>query len=946
MFRLTLSRLAATRRRLVGTTLSIVLGVAFLSGTLLLGSTLEANFTRLFTEAVGSTDIVIRGDTDVSTEPMAGRAPVPASVIDTVRSVDGVAHAEAQWQGFAQLIGADGEAIGGGGPPTIGGNWITDPDLNPYQLAEGRAPAADDEIVVNRAALQTGGVRVGDRVTVRTPAPMTATVVGAATFGDADGMGPTTFVGFTESAARRLLTRTPDQVSAVLVRADGVEPEQLAARVETVLPGGIEAVTGEQLAAENVTQLGQEFLDFLRTLLLVFSSIALFVATVSIYNTFSIVTAQRTREAALLRAVGASKGQVLRAVLAESLLLGVLASAVGVVAGIGVTEALKQVFALAGAPLPTGGLEFSARDALLAFGAGVVVTLVAGILPALRASAVAPLAALRSTEAEPVSIRNRTVAGVVLAAVAAAVLAFGAMDAAPVVVAVGSAGVLIGLLVTAPAIVMAFSKVLRRPLDRLRGLTGALAAENAARNPRRTASTASALLVGVAVVTVITVAVSSMSASTRDELDRRVRADLIVSAGGFGGGLSPELTSTIAARPEVGTAMGIGSTTALVGSGGRQVSIVEPAAVDEVLDLGRVEGTVSGLGPRELAVSRDEATADGWTIGQVVPVTFADGAREEWRIGAVYDGMDLLGEVTISREAWAPHAGQDLDQLVLVTPAPGTTVPDAQAAVTQVTDGSGGPEVLDRATFVAQRTEFVDTLLTIVYAMLALAVVIALMGIGTTLSLAVHERSRELGLLRAVGQTRAQVRSMVRWESALIAAFGSIAGVALGIVLGWAMVRAMGTEASPTILSVPPVRVAAVAVVAAGAGVLAAVRPARVPPAWPAGLWTGRPSRRARSSRYDVGHADVRVPVPDLRGPLRAAAADGRVGCAGDVPRRPRRRGPPAVGVRSRQGRPASGRPLRRRLCLPRGLSGAAWRRPHRRRPRASGPRCCTPAAT
>jgi putative ABC transport system permease protein len=831
MFRLTITRLAATRRRLLGTVLSVVLGVAFLSGTLLLGNTLEANFTRLFSEAIGSTDVVVRGAVDVSTRPQQGQSRVPASLVDVVRHVDGVARAEPQWQGYAQLIGADGKAVGGNGPPTIGGNWIDDPDLNPYRLAEGRAPAADDEVVVNRGALRAAGLSLGQRVTVRTPEPLTATIVGVATFGDTDGMGPATFTGFTESEARAHVVANAEQVSAILVKADGgVGADELATRIGAALPAGsnAEAVTGAQLAAENVSQLGEAFLNLLRTFLLVFSAIALLVATVTIYNTFSIVVAQRTREAALLRAIGATRGQVLRSGLIESAVLGLAASAVGVVAGIGVAQLLKVLFSLAGSALPSGGLAFSWRDAVVAFVVGVAVTLVAGTAPALRASAVAPLEALRSTAVESRTLRNRTVAGLVLMVVAAAVLVAGISGASAVVVAGGSLALLVGLLVVAPIIVRGLSRALRRPLDRTRGLTGAMAAENAARNPRRTASTASALLVGVGVVTLITVAASSLGASTRGELSRRLRADVVVSTGQWGGGgLSPTLVGALAQRPEVGTAMGIGSGAALVGGTGRELSVIDPAAIDRVIDLGRVDGSVADLGPRSLAVARDVADAEGLAVGRDVPVTFADGAQEQWRIGAVFDGQDTLKEMLVGREAWAPHALQDVDQLVLVTTAPGVEVADLQQAAAAASSGFGAPQVLDRAAFVEQRTAFVDRLLTVVYAMLALAIVIALMGIGTTLSLAIHERARELGLLRAVGQTRSQVRSMVRWESAVIAVFGTGAGAALGLVLGWALVRAMASESMPTVLSVPGGRLAAVVVVAAGAGVLAAVRPAR-----------------------------------------------------------------------------------------------------------------------
>jgi putative ABC transport system permease protein len=828
---LTIREMRAHARRLTGTSLAVILGVAFLTGTLVLGATLRDNFDDLFTEVNAGTDVVVRSDTDLGLG--APRGLIDRSLVDEVATVDGVATAEPVVLGYGQLLGTDGEAVGGNGPPQQAGSWVTDPDLNAYRLAEGRAPEGDDEVVVNRGAAEDGGLSVGDTTTVLTPEPVEVTIVGLATFGDEDGLGGVTYTAFDLDDAMNYVAKSPDRVTNIAVQAeDGVSQDELATRVGEVLPDGIEATTGADITDEATDDISETFLDMLLMFLTLFAGIALLVATFSIYNTFAIIVAQRTRQAALLRALGAKRSQVLRSVVFEALLVGLIASAVGLAAGIGIAGLLKGLFDAVGFALPAGGIIVTTGTIVTGMVVGVLVTLIAGVYPAVKASRVAPLAAIREVAVERTSpSRGRVVAGV-LATVAGVgltmVAALGDSDMLSVV-GIGAVLTVVGAVVLGPVVARPMASLLGTPVARMRGMTGDLARQNAMRNPRRTAGTASALMVGVAVVTLFTVFAASLQASIDRTIDRSFGGDLVVTNGVFGGGgISPELAPEVEGLPEVDRAVGIGVGAFQIDGDTKEVSIAEPSELSQVLDLGVNDGSLDDVGDGAMAVSDGTAEGNDWQVGDTVPVTFADGQVEDLTIAATYETDDVAGGYLVPRTVWAPHAVQDQDAMVLVDAADGTSLASAKAAVTDVAARFGGPDVEDREEFSATMTTGVDLMLTIIYALLTLAIVIALMGIANTLSLAIHERTRELGLLRAVGQTRGQVRSMVRWESVVIATFGAVGGIALGVFLGWAMVQAVGTASGGLgVFALPAGRLAIVLVVGAVAGVLAGLRPAR-----------------------------------------------------------------------------------------------------------------------
>jgi putative ABC transport system permease protein len=468
---------------------------------------------------------------------------------------------------------------------------------------------------------------------------------------------------------------------------------------------------------------------------------------------------------------------------------------------------------------------------------GLVVTILAGLLPALRTSRVAPLAALRDVEFDRSNTsRVRLILGALLTLAGLAIVVLSATTGGGSSSSLAKAGggaflLIVGVVVLGPVVARPASSVLGLPLARFRGITGSLARENALRNPRRTASTASALLVGVTVVTLFTVIGSSITASVNDSVDKSFAGDLVVSTGGGGGGggghgFSPQLVEQLNTVPQVRQAAGIGLGGAKVNGTDRAVAVVNPADLAGVLDLGVKQGDLATLGERDVAVSKQLADSRNWRLGSPVQVQFPDGTISVFRVGAIYDRRDIIGNMVIGARAYTPHAPQNLDQFAFLKLTPGVGLQAGQNAVENVTRNFAGVKVQNRSQFRDSIAQGVNTFLALIYAMLLLAVIIALMGIANTLSLSVYERTREIGLLRAVGGVRPQVRSMVRWESVLISLFGTFGGVAVGVFLGWALVKA-GSDQGLATFDPGILRLVIVVIVGALVGMLAAIRPAR-----------------------------------------------------------------------------------------------------------------------
>ncbi len=831
MLKITIASVRAHKRRLTSMFVSVFLGVAFLAGTLVLGDTLQKNFDNLFGEVNAGTDVVVRRTSQIDSDFETANRVMDASVAKRVAAVDGVADAAPYIEGFGRILGKDGKALGGDGPPTLAGSWVDDPDLNPYRIAEGRAPEGPDEVVINRGAAEDGKLGIGDRTIVQTPDPVHVTIVGITTFGDADGLGGVTMAHFSLDAAQRHIIKGRGEVTSVLARAEpGVSQEELVRRVTPVLPSGIEAISGTERTAQDIQSIGEDFLNFFKTFLVIFAVIALLVASFSIHNTFSILVSQRTRESALLRTVGASRGQILSWVTVEALVLGAIASIAGLGGGVLLAGLLKGLFDSFGFTLPAGGLEFKSSTAVISLAIGIGVTLIAGMGPALKAARVAPLAALRdvSVDRSGVSLLRSLAGAVLLVAgvglVTSTVIAEGEIALA----GLGALLTIAGVAVFGPVIARPASRIIGAPLARARGITGVLARRNAMRNPRRTAGTASALMVGVGVVTLFTVFAASLKQSVNEVVASSVRGDLVISAGQFGGGgLSPALAPDIAKLDKVAGAVGVGVGAALIDGKSRVLTVVDPAAVTGVLDLDVKKGSLAALGTDHLAVSKKAADDHHWTLGTPLPVRFGDGSSATLRLGAIYGAADIAGDYVMPRPVWESHVAQSIDSTVFVRLASGVGIDDGRAAVQTVARRYGAPDVQSKAEYVADATSNVNQVLGLIYVMLFLAIVIALMGIANTLALAVSERTGELGIMRAVGTTRAQVRSMVRWEAVIVSLFGTLSGIGVGVFLGWALFHVAAARQGFTGFAIPVSQLVVVVAVGAVAGVLAGLRPAR-----------------------------------------------------------------------------------------------------------------------
>jgi putative ABC transport system permease protein len=830
MTSITLNDLWSRKRRLLGMFTAVLVGVAFLAGTLVLGDTVRDSFGTLFTEANRGTGALVRSEHRMTVDGETQQAAIPAALASQIAGAPGVTGTAPLVEGKAQLVGADGDRIGGNGPPLRGSNWVTTPGLNPWHVVAGRAPAAPGEVVIDRASAETGDLHVGDPTTELVPQPVKVTVVGIAAFGDSDSMAGTSFAAFTTQEAQRLLLGGRDELTGVLVRGEpGVSQHALVERLRPALPAGVTDITGHQLTAEQQDDVNSSFVGFFETVLLVFAAVALLVAAFSIYNAFSMVTAQRTRESALLRAIGASRRQVLVSAATQGLVVGAVASVVGVVAGIGLAAGLYALMGAAGFGLPEAGLAIQPSALALAAAVGVAVAVPASLAPAVRASRVRPLAAMREgTEDVTGPSRMRTWSGVVALAAGVALVVSGALAGSFALVGPGAVVTLIGLVLLGPAVARPTSALLGTPATALRGATGSLARRNAMRNPRTTAGAATALMVGVAVVTVFTVLGASIKASIGDVVRRDFRGDLVmVNNAQSAIGIDPSVVGRLEAQPEVRDATGFGIARADVDGSVQQVTAADPGELGRVIDLHVARGTLADVGPTGVAVSSKFAHAHALRVGQSVPVRFGDGNQVDLQVGAVYDRNVSFGDVVVPEAVWAANTQQPALTGVFVTLADGVSIEQGRDVVRRVTSGEFAPKVQDQSEYLASFSSQVDTLLAIVYVFLALAILIAFMGIANTLSLSLRERTRELGLLRAVGLTRSQLRATVRWESVIIAGFGALGGIGVGVLVGWGLTRSFSGDVPVDVFSAPAGRLLVIALAGALAGVVAAVRPAR-----------------------------------------------------------------------------------------------------------------------
>jgi len=817
--------------RVAHTAVGVALAVSLVCGTFVLTDTIDSAYTQAAAPGPGQVDVVVRtaGQFGATAQAVSDRAPMRSSVLPTVQTVAGVDRAWGAVWGYLQALGPDGAAMTIKDRPAMGTAWTPD-----SALVSGQAPIRAGEVALDVATAREAGRRVGDRVKVVLadgPEDFTITGLSATT-----KLVSSTVVTFDLTTAQRILGRD-SLLDAVSVRAAaGVSAETLRARVGAALPGRYEVLTADQ-AAKQAKESWTRALGFLTTGLLIFAAIALLVGGFIIFNTFSILVAHRSRELGLLRAVGASRTMLLISVLVEAVAIGVVASVGGVVCGLVAARGLLMLLKAAGLSIPITSVLLQPRAVLISLVAGVMVTATAALYPAIRATAVSPLTAIVGRNGDGdgagTGIKRRRLAGgitMVVAGVGGVVL--GIFGSAPVPLAFVGTGVclmLVGLVLLVPALVGPTAHVVGAPLARLFGQPAVLGRENALRSPQRTAATASALMIGIGLIGVVTVLAASMKSSATATVEKAMRADFVVSTYQVPGsppGVPPvaadrlRQSAAITAVSEIRSGQwGLDGTT-------QTLVAVDPATVRGVYELepGSAAAAAS-LDDSGVLVRDSVAARHGWRIGDLVPMTFARTGTRPLHLAATYSTMTVRSDYVVSLGTYEANYAQQLDMEIDVRLVPGTTAAAGRQAIRQALHEFPNLAVRDRSEVLATQKGQVDRMLVPVFALLALSVMIALLGIANTLALSIHERLRELGMLRAIGMARSQLRSMIRSEALIVAGLGAACGIVIAVVFGWVAVTSLhGLGMTRRVF--PVGQLAGLAAVATLAGLGAAAAPA------------------------------------------------------------------------------------------------------------------------
>ena len=839
-----LKSLSERRMRAALTALAIVLGVAMIAGSLILTDTIDRAFTNIFSSSYTQTDLVVRS-TPVVPDSFAGAPTVPAELLTQIRAVPGVQTAGGNLTDLSgsgadarvKLVGTDGKVIQNNAPTFGFGVNPAQPRFNPMTLSAGHWATGPNQVVVDAGTADAHGFAVGDRVGVSAAGPVRSfTISGLARFGGVDSLGGATIAVFDIPTARSVLQKTGFDAIQVAA-APGVSEATLAKRIAPLLPSGVQASTSaEQSTKDQAVVSG--FITFIRGFLLAFGGIALFVGAFVIFNTLSITVAQRSRELATLRTLGASRRQVLRSVIAEAAIIGFTASVVGLISGYGLAKGLTALFNALGLTLPQADMVFAPRTVVVSLLVGTLVTLLAGVVPAIRATRVAPINAVREGAKPPRGRFARVTPIIALAtiAVAGALVVRGALAGGLgtserlMSLGVGTLALFVGVAMISSSLVRPIAAIVGWPIARLRGASGQLARENAVRNPSRTAATAAALMIGLALVTFVSVLGGGLVNTSKSDIRDQVGADYVVTSASGWETVSPNVARTIAAHAPSAVVSGVRQDRGRVDGSAQDVSGIDPATIAGVYEFTWSRGseaTLSTLNSDGAIVDRSFADDHHLTVGDPVEITSPSGdtlTRTVTGIVAQPRLNPLLGAVMVSQRAFDGVFDHAQDRYTFVATsgaATAATSASLQSSLAEFPDTS----LNTVPQFVASQTKDLSTILNLLYVLLALSVVVSLFGMVNTLALAVHERTRELGMLRAVGMTRRQARSMVRGESVITALIGAALGIPLGIGLAALTTRSL-TEWGVQ-LSIPVGSLLVFTWVAIVVGVIAAVLPAR-----------------------------------------------------------------------------------------------------------------------
>lgn len=852
MFQLAVKNLAANAIRLALTALAIVLGVGFVISSFVLRDGLKDSFSSLSNEIAQGTDLEINA-LDENADPLTTADLDIVNALPGVRTAAGVVGA---FDNSIQPIKPDGSTIPtGNGPPLVAFSWVDDNALNPNTIETGRAPAEADEWVIDLDAAANHGFAVGESYTIITPAgSKTAELVGTFRFAEDNTTNGATLMGFETQTAREYFVADADNWNRIGISIDGSVPvEQLRQDVALALGNGptvdetgdspnarVEIMNEAEVAADIAAGFNQ-FIDVFGWALLGFALISLFVSIFIIANTFSIVIGQRIRELGLLRAIGATPAQVRRSVLLESFVIGVIASAIGIATGVGIAFGIRALLRAINIPLPAFDVILSPTTIALGMGVGIIVTMASAIAPAIAASRTSPISAISGLSQSTSKSRLRYAVGTTLAVVGGSLLAvalflFDGVQSTFVALGIGAASLFVGVTLLAPLAARPLSRILGAPLGPILGTPGDLSKENAARNPRRTASTAAALMIGLSLVSMSLVLGSSLKTEIDRLFDSGSRAEFFVNTQAFN--IPDEVVDRLDADPMFSAVTGVrlwGTDLENVPVDAADSEPDEPystgvaaldfAVVNELFNAGVTEGDLTVVDNDSVAVSTTVAEDLGLGLGDTVKMRLEGGEIADLSIVALFSEDQLLSPVLITVDRYDQISDQPTSDYVAAKIAPGVSVADADARFAEIGEEYPSLQFQSAAEARASFSSTIDAMTNTLTALLGLAILIAFVGIANTMALSVFERTREIGLLRAVGMTRRQARRMIRWEAAIISGVGAIMGAGIGLVLGILIVQAIPSSILSS-FSIPWARVLVMVAIASAAGLLAALLPA------------------------------------------------------------------------------------------------------------------------
>ncbi len=834
MLKVTWRNLVARKLRLALSGFAIVLGVAFVAGSFIFTDALGGAFNGIIKGTTADVEVAPKGSGSI--DAAEDSRTIPASVVDRLATLPQVAKAYGNdtvqnvW-----VIGKDGKLVGGNGPPGLAFNYTDAKAITGKQiltLAAGSLPTAPGEIALDQSAADKANYAIGDTVTLSTPGKVSslrAKLVGLVHFGSEGGLVGATLTIFDKAWMQDLFFHGRDVYTGIsLAAADGYSQQQVADAANAVLPSGIEAREGDKVAKDNEDAISKA-LGFINKFLLIFAAVAMVVGTFLIVNTFSILVAQRSRELAMLRAMGASRRQVNRSVLAEAFAVGLVGSTLGIGAGYLLSIGLKALFGAIGLDLSGATFPIHLRTVIVSYVVGLVVTMIAAYLPARRAARISPVAAMRDDVALPeTSLRRRLIFGAALvvlgiASMVAGFAGFGGQGLS--LIGGGMLVILIGVALMSPVLGRPVIRALGAAYKRTFGTVGTLATENSLRNPRRTAATASALMIGLTLVALMSILGASAKASTDKSIKSTLIADFVVS-NAVGQGFSPSIAASVqkldgvaaVARFRQGVAKIDGETVYPYGA--------DPAELARTLKVPMTSGAVNALANQAILVNTTTARSHHYSVGDPIVLKMQGGTARLTVAGIFKASAAIPTDYLVTLHTLVRGGIKPLDTALFITKKPGADSAQLRRQIGGLIKDNPTVTLKDQHQFADEQAKQINQFLYIIYALLGLAIIIAVLGIINTLALSVIERTHEVGLLRAVGLSRRQLRRMIRLESVAISVLGAVLGMVMGIGFGIALQRAIADDGID-VLSIPWVQLLVFVVLAAVVGVLAAVLPAR-----------------------------------------------------------------------------------------------------------------------